>query len=151
MSNSFPLQQYRLNTGEEVICEIMEWEDEANEILVRNAMVIEQGFVDESMHNRMYAFRPWMLYIEKPHEIIVLNTESVVANCKPNDLLALQYYEAVRDMSTIADDRVQDHNKREAMKLKAMVEQIAELKKEGKERADLPDNVIQFPEKDTIH
>lgn len=147
------LQHIRFNTGEEVICEIMEWSDEEDFILVRNAMAIETNLFDNA--ERMYMFRPWMLYIEKPHEILFVKKGNIVAHIVPNDLLTIQYLKACEDMYEIAEDRIKDHNRREALKLKAMVEQIADLKKEGKQRKEpeLPDNVIPFslPDDDTIH
>ena len=148
---NFTLQHFRFNTGEEIICEILEWEEDCTEILVRNAMAIETMLDREE---RIYMFKPWLLYIESPHEIIIINTANIVANTSPNDLLALQYYSAVKEMEEIADDRIQHHNKKEAFKLKRIMEQIADLKKDGKVYKEpiLPDNVIKFPDRnDIIH
>ena len=147
------LQHFRFNTGEEVICEIMEWSAEEDFILVRNAMAIETNLFDNA--ERMYMFRPWMLYIEKPHEILFVMKSNIVAHLVPNDLLSIQYLKACQDMHVIADERIEEHNKREAMKLKEMVEKLANLKKGNvdKKKVEIPDNVIPFlvPDDDLIH
>jgi len=160
MSN-FPIQQFKLITGEEVICEIMEWENEDGFIIIKNAMDIN---ISTDREERIYMFKPWFLYVEKDDEYVFLDSNKIVGNCKPNDLLALQYYAAVEDMAEIAKERVADFNKREAYKLKEILEELAEFKekttdiinqKTSKTKDDKEskpkNNVIPFTPPDTVH
>jgi len=145
MSN-FPIQQFRLISGEEILCEIVEWGDDKKEILIRNVMAVETTIFDNN-NERFYMFRPWLLYIENDNEIVIFNTDTVIGNATPNELLSMQYLEAVRDMKKISEERYDDYKKREAMKLKSLLENIAEKRSQKKE---LPKNVIKFPKSPPI-
>ena len=154
--NNQPVQQIRLVSGEEMLCEIMDYDAGEDNIIIRNAMSIETGLSDNS--DRVYIFKPWFLYIENSADYIVLNTNHVIASSKPNDLLLLQYYDALGDMSLIANSRIKEHNAKEARKLKEIFEQISQLKEsseiESEEEKEGYDNVIPFPtmnDDDLIH
>jgi len=150
---SHPVQQIRLASGEEVLCEVMEYDTDGDEIIVRNAMAVETNMFENN--ERVYMFRPWFLYIEQPHENIMIKTNQVIGNCEPNELLRMQYYSAVKDMQDIAESRIDDFKRREAMKLKSTLEAITRAKTKNEEEVEstLPSNVIQFPYDDdgTIH
>lgn len=146
--NNFPVQQFRFTSGEELIAEILEWDEDEDFILIKNAMAIETN-IFHGDNERMYMFRPWLLYIEHPEEIVVLNKNQVMGNVEPNELLKIQYYSAVRDMHEIAKERISEHNKKEAMKLKRTFEEIAKMKKQ--KELPIPENVINFPKKPTVH
>jgi hypothetical protein len=146
--STFPTHQLKLTTGEELICEVMDWENEDNNIIIRNAMVIETTIFENN--ERVYMFKPWFLYLEKPTDYIILDSKSIVASAQPNDLLAIQYISAVSDMKDLSEDRIKEHNKREAIKLKSILENLIESKKEPKEKKSKPkSNIINFVPPDT--
>mgnify|MGYP003633564841 CR=1 FL=1 len=151
--NNHPVQQIHLLSGEELICEVMDYEEVEGNIIIRNAMVIETNIFENN--DRVYMFKPWFLYIERSTEMVMLKVDHVTASVTPNDLLLIQYYSAVNDMDSVADDRVKEHNRKEAMKLKTLVDQIANLKRkvigEEPKKKEQPSNVIPFPTDDTIH
>ena len=120
MNFGFPLQQFKLITGEEIICEVIEWGDGDN-IIIRSAMTIDSNHFEGN--ERIYMFKPWFLYIESDSELIVVDSKKIVGNITPNDLLSMQYYSAVSDMEKIAADRLKEYNLREALKLKQLFKQ----------------------------
>jgi len=102
------LRQFKLSSGEEIVCEIMHWNDEENlEIVVRKAMrlVMQQG--DDG--TKYYSFRPWMIYQESSEDILVLNTNTVVGIAWPPETLIVQYDEAVKDMNELNEVREREH------------------------------------------
>ena len=149
--NNHPVQQIHLLSGEELICEVMDYEEVEGNIIIRNAMVIETNIFENN--DRVYMFKPWFLYIERSTEMIMLKVDHVVASVTPNDLLLIQYYSAVNDMDKVADDRVKEHNKNEAMKLKRLIENMKDLvdiKKEPEEKKPKSkSNIINFVPPDT--
>ena len=145
MNFGFPLQQFKLITGEEIICEVIEWGDGDN-IIIRSAMTIDSNHFEGN--ERIYMFKPWFLYIESDSELIVVDSKKIVGNITPNDLLSMQYYSAVSDMEKIAADRLKEYNLREALKLKQLLNKM-ELLEKVEENKDKPNNIIKFVPPDT--
>jgi len=53
-------------------------------------------------------------------------------------------------MKDLSEDRIKEHNKREAIKLKSILENLIESKKEPKEKKSKPkSNIINFVPPDT--
>lgn len=159
---TFPLQQYRMVSGEEVICEVVDWENDDDNVLVRNAMVIEINW-DLERDEKIYLFKPWFLYIEREEEVIVVDSKKIMANCAPNELLAIQYLSAVDDAKRIAQERITSHNATQQRKLSVMVDALKQIADKAEEQVNelvevnnTPSNVIPFFRKDddedgTIH
>ncbi len=107
MAKELEYRQFKLSSGEEIVCEVLEWNDEAEvEILVRKAMrliLVEQG---DGV--KFYSFRPWMVYQENPDDILILNVNMVVGIGFPPDTLLKQYLEAVTEMGKMNDVREQE-------------------------------------------
>ena len=53
------IRQFKLVDGSEIVCEVIEWNDDAtDEIVIRNALVIQYMMRDD---HRLCSMRPWML------------------------------------------------------------------------------------------
>lgn len=106
MAKELEYRQFKLTSGEEIVCEVMEWNDEAEvEILVRKAMrltLVEMG------DTKFYSFRPWMVYQENPEDILILNVNTVVGIGFPPETLLKQYREAVDEMASMNETREQE-------------------------------------------
>ena len=51
--------QVRIASGEEMICEVIEWPDESSkELIVRNAMMLTISWTEDE--DQIYGLRPWM-------------------------------------------------------------------------------------------
>lgn len=87
-------RQFKLTNGDELICEVMQWnEEDTLEIIVRKAMKLI--YVDDyETGSRYYHFRPWMLLQESADEMLVLNADHVIAEGTPSHKL-VEYYKGV--------------------------------------------------------
>lgn len=97
------IAQFKLSSGSEVVCEVMEWPDSDNEeIIVRNAMTIIPYEQDGIL---MHAFKPWLHFFESPDEYLTINPNHVVASARPSSYLKANYFESVTDMNDLAEKR----------------------------------------------
>ena len=104
MSEQYEIRQFKLASGEEIVCEIIQWNNEEElELVVRKAMKLVMGEMDDGL--RYYSFRPWMVYQECPDDFLVLNGNHVVGIGYPPQSLLKQFHEAVEDMSKMYESR----------------------------------------------
>lgn len=108
--DSTDLRQFKLTSGEEIVCEVLQWDDNTEiEIVVKKAMrLVMQESVDGVKY---YSFRPWMVYQESADDILVINGNQVVGIGFPPDTLLVQYFEAVEEMHRMNLDRETEYNK----------------------------------------
>ena len=115
----FELRQFKLTSGEEIVAEILQWNEESLaghlEIVCRKAMRLK--LVETSEGIKYYSFRPWMVYQEHPEDILILNGNNVVGIAFPPDTLVLQYDTAVKEMAQMAADREKEFNEQIADKV----------------------------------
>ena len=83
-------RQLKLASGEELIAEILEWAgDDDPTIIIRSALKIvcsenADGF-------RYYSMRPWMVYCEDMKQLLTINSDTVIGETTPSDVLMKQY------------------------------------------------------------
>lgn len=144
----YDVKQFKLNNGEEIVCEVVEWcESPFKEIVVRNVMKIASTRVGEEFY---YVFRPWLQYQESEENLIVINSDHVVATAHPSYLLITQWAKAVSEMHGAAVDREYDYKKDYQQKLQKLVNDITNAATTSvMNDSDSPSNVIKFPE--TLH
>lgn len=101
----YEIRQFKLASGEEVVCQIIQWHNEEElEIVVRKPMKLVMGEMAET-GVRYYSFRPWMVYQENPEDLIVLNGHHVIGIGFPPKTLIAQYDEAVDEMAQMNKQR----------------------------------------------
>lgn len=88
------VKQLKLVTGEEIIAEIVEEDDQ--DVIVRNMLQINFGEVDDG--RRMWTFRYYMCYQDDPERFILLKLNKIVAIANPMSLLVDQYEGALGEM-----------------------------------------------------
>jgi|TARA_B110000238_G_C16114485_1_gene434171 hypothetical protein len=115
----FELRQFKLTSGEEIVAEILQWNEESLgghlEIVCRKAMRLK--LVESTEGVKYYSFRPWMVYQEHPDDILILNGNNVVGIAFPPDTLVLQYDTAVKEMTKMAEDREKEFTEQIANKV----------------------------------
>jgi len=103
----YPLRQFKLSSGDEIVCEVIQWQNEDEmELVVRTPMRI--GFTEIMGGMKYYSFRPWMIYQETDTELMVLNANHVVGIAQPQETLVWQYNEAVKDMKKMHEKRMME-------------------------------------------
>ena len=107
--NENELRQFKTTSGEEVVCEVVQWnEGYDTEVLVRKAMRLVLIETEDGI--KYYSFRPWMVYQEHPDDLIILNINNVIGIGFPPDTLLSQYNEAVQEMAEMNTAREEEFN-----------------------------------------
>lgn len=89
-------RQFKLSNGEEIVCEVVQWGDEEEPILiVRKAMKVYQ--IDRLDGYRLYTLRPWMIYTEDPQQLMTINDAMIIGECTPAAPLLKQYFFVVKE------------------------------------------------------
>tara|TARA_A100001201_G_scaffold141379_3_gene136654 strand:+ start:866 stop:1288 length:423 start_codon:yes stop_codon:yes gene_type:complete len=137
------VKQLKLTTGEEIICEILDWADEQEgDIVVRNVYMINSK--DDDMRGyRYYNLKPWMTLQEGDETFVTLNIMHVVAQGKPDLKILGQYDQAVIN-SNLSEEELN----------KKVSDYITRMKDKLQKQADLEEefeNVVWFPGSDKLH
>ena len=136
------VKQFKMITGDEIMCEIIEWAtDDIPELVVRNAMVIVA--VDNSLSGtRYYTFKPWMTMQEGNECLIAINGGDIIAQANPTKDLLKYYYKAVENANLTEDElneKVEDY----VNKIKSILTDMGD--------SDQDQNVISFPGNSRLH
>jgi hypothetical protein len=91
------IKQYKLSSGDEVVCEILEDTEEG--LLTRRVVQIDTIFLDDD--SRAYVMRPWMLYQDGLNQYVLIRHKSVVASSTPTKSLVHQYYTTLMQTMTM--------------------------------------------------
>lgn len=114
MTHDADLRQLKLSSGEEIVCEVVQWSDQNIdlELVVRKAMRLVMQETMDGTAIKYYSFRPWMVYQESQDDLLIINANNVVGIAFPPETLIVQYMEAVDEMIRQNADREKEHNKR---------------------------------------
>lgn len=133
------IRQLKLSSGEEIICQVLEWVDEeAGDIVIRHAYKLHT-VDDDARGYRFFNIKPWMTMQEGDDMFVTMNVMNIVAQAKPSEKIERQFWQAVK------------HSNMTEEELTAKVEEYIAKMKESFEEVD--DNVIRFPkmDKDKLH
>ena len=152
------LIQLRMQSGDEVICEVMEWPvEDGDQMIVRNAMVLTYTFDPEDMA-QVYALKPWFTMIENFDEYIIINPEHVMGTAKPNSNFIDEYSEAVASMHNVGYRRTRETKAKTEKRTAAFMEALERIQNQiGTDTKvevsgdSSTSNVIQFPTDTTVH
>lgn len=135
------IKQFKLATGDEIICEILEWDTDDNpSIVVRGSMRIIS--IDDLPRGiRFYSFRPWLIFQDDPSLLQTINAMHIVSEAVPNDEVLKQYIKTIaklkstlkknKGMTNITEDELYGFLEKDIM-LEEDVDSAA-------------DNIITFP------
>lgn len=102
------LRQFKLNNDDEIICEVVEWNDEEHDtMVVRKAMkIVTVDDMETSM--RYYTFRPWMSMNTNPDTLHVLNSYHILAESQPSPVAEEYFYDIIKEMKNHDDEKDDD-------------------------------------------
>jgi len=90
-------KQFKLTSGDEVICELVETNaDGETDVIVRRAMKIITTDDLES-NTRYYTFKPWVSFQDDTLDLVALNSIHIVSESTPSDTVMLHYAGALSD------------------------------------------------------
>jgi|SRR6056300_557523 len=94
------LRQFKLTNDEEIICEVMEWNDEETDTLVVRRALKIVALDDHSESMRYYTFKPWMLMNNDPDTVQILNAQHIVSECHPVKIAVEYYNDVIKELQT---------------------------------------------------
>lgn len=130
------IKQMKLLSGEEILCDLVDvtYTEEDGEVMVIRAAFVLVATEDFENGLRYYTFRPFMMHIHDPTQILLLNTGAVICLTTPH-VTVIEQYE-----SHINQFRKEDEEKK--AKLDALDKILDEMEQE-----DQFDNVYDFKPK----
>ncbi len=145
------IKQFKLSSGEEIVCEVIEWPDvdeDMAEIVVRNIYKIIA--IDQTVSgNRYYTFKPWMVFQDEPDMFQTININHVIGEANPSQKLLEQYF------TMIKGELSEDSEAARAELEKKLADYIHNLRQVVSQQVGSSDsgeeNVIKFPGGRTIH
>lgn len=97
-------RQLKLGSGEEIICEIIQYADEENAaMIIRAALKILASERPDGF--RYYALRPWMIYCEDMNQLLSVNSDQLIGETIPSKELQKQYEMTVREYIANTDKK----------------------------------------------
>ena len=87
------VKQMKLLSGEEILCDLVDisWDEEEGETMVIRAAYLLVSTEDFENGLRYYTFRPFMMHINDPSHILLLNSGAVICMTTPHDNVQAQY------------------------------------------------------------
>ena len=132
------IRQFKLSSGEELICQVLEWGDEESaDIVVRHAY--EVHFIDDNQRGyRIYNLKPWMTMQEGDEKFITINTMHITSQAKPDKNLIEQFERAIEN-SKLTEEEIAEKVEKYLKKVKVKIEE--------------QENIINFPsmDRDKLH
>lgn len=99
------IKQFMLTSGEQIVCEVLEWPDEeVSEIVVRSVYKL---VLQEDDENRYYAFKPWMCFQDSAEQVMTINIQHVVGEANPAEEVLKYYMKAVSNQA-LTDDETEE-------------------------------------------
>tara|TARA_B100000029_G_C17105290_1_gene789458 strand:+ start:115 stop:576 length:462 start_codon:yes stop_codon:yes gene_type:complete len=91
MSRLPEIKQFKLSNGEELICEVIQWDDEDS-----SAIIIRAGMQLVSSTNiktgiKLFTFKPWLSFNEDPTVLQSINATHVIAEGTPSKDMLVMY------------------------------------------------------------
>lgn len=130
------LKQFKLLSGDEIICEVVEWPDEKADLIVRNVFEIK-CFYNPQNGYRIHSLRPWYTLQMQDGNFQEINSQHITSEANPVANL-IEYYKESIQAEIERDDLTPEEIDQEML---------------NRELESLPDdeNVITFPNKDKMH
>lgn len=154
------IKQFKLTNDDEIICEVVEWDNEdTSNIVVRRALKLI-NVEDFSKGIRFFAFRPWMLFNDDPDEFQSINSVHIIGEINPSDDVVNRYKTSVLAMAAQNNSKKSFSLDEVAEKADWMndeefdnyMETLTETKEELLPDSDENINVIKFkPKKPILH
>lgn len=128
------IKQLKMTSGEEIVCEIVEWPDEdETDVVVKNSYKIYEMIMGE---NKYYQFRPWMIYQDNNEYFQIININHIIGEAKPSESLLIHYYRVMND--------IEENDNTDYDKLKEFLEQNDDFDSNES-------NLIKFPGNKNLH
>ena len=145
------LRQFKLSTGEEIICEVIQWDDvETTAILIKGAMRLVESVSIKSGY-RFFSFKPWLSFSDDPKILQTLNSEHVMGETMPTKELNDMYENCLKKLNKFIETKKPDKHIDLDHLTDLTDEEVHEYLDEHMDKiersndSDEPSNIVQFP------
>ena len=91
MSRLPEIKQFKLSNGEELICEVIQWDDEdSSAIIIRAGMQLVTN-TNIKTGIKLFTFKPWLSFNEDPTVLQSINAAHVIAEGAPSKDMLIMY------------------------------------------------------------
>lgn len=108
------VKQFKLSSGEEIVCEVLEWPDvdgESADIVVRNILKVVAYDQPQTGTSRYYTFVPWMVFQDEENTFQLINYNHIMGEANPSARLFEQYLNVVRIKTGDSDESTSEVKK----------------------------------------
>ena len=155
-------KQFKLTNGDEMVCELIESDEEMADVIIRRALKIV--ITDDLEDNvRYYNLKPWLSFQDDTREMVSLNSVHIIGECTPSKTMMEHYSKALEDIDkynaikaagvSINDihDKMLELSEEEMEEfLSKKYDEINEIETSQKMDSDVG-NIIRFNPKGTVH
>ena len=106
---STSIRHFKLVTGEEVICEVLE--ETGDTIVVNNAMSLMQNTLKNG--DKFFTFKTFMVYQDTPMNVIIIFTDKILSLATPTKEMTDQYSMAIEEMAKYIEETYKDSSDEE--------------------------------------
>jgi hypothetical protein len=106
---STSIRHFKLVTGEEVICEVLE--ETGDTIVVNNAMSLMQNTLKNG--DKFFTFKTFMVYQDTPMNVIIIFTDKILSLATPTKEMTDQYSMAIEEMAKYIEETYTDSSNEE--------------------------------------
>jgi len=157
-------KQLKLSNTEEIICEILETEDDGyNEVVVKNCLKV-MAAEDYENNVRYYSFRPWIAFQDDLELLSTIKLQHIVAESNPSPALLKHYKHALSEVTEGTalrrelnlDEFMLENSDLSADEIEDYIEEKMMEKNENErfqqfEQDSATPNIINFKPKGSIH
>jgi len=165
MSEKLDIKQFKLTNDDEILCEVIHWDDDEGTVIIKGAVRII-NIEDFSRGVRFYSFKPWIMFQDDPNEVSLLNVGHIIVEATPTKEVLKHYHKTLKEIRKQLDERT----KKRSFPLEKVAGKMDEMSEEEFESymddlvteeydddyqmldSDSPANVIKFkPKGGTFH
>lgn len=95
MSGTF--RQFKLTNGEEMVCELIDADEEIADVIVRRAMkIVTTDDLEDAV--RYYTLKPWVSFQDDSMDLVSVNSIHIVGESTPSTSMMEHYTKALADV-----------------------------------------------------
>lgn len=153
------LKQFKLTNDDEIICEVVQWNDDESDAIVVRGVLRVIHVEDYAKSVRFYAFRPWMMFHDNLEELHTMNASHIIAEVNPSEEITKHYFSTMRQLdkqikskkqSLPLDDVAAKMDEMDEDEFENYIQQMLSEVQEENSDSDMPMNVVKFKPK-TVH
>lgn len=142
------IRQFKMVSGDEVICEVVDWEpDDDFSIVVKNLYKVHL-VEDHDQNIRYYSLRPYLCFQTGDDLFQTINEAHVMASALPTETMVAQYKTTLK-LERVTKMEIEKELDERISSLKAMLDDDTDM--DTDDDHENVDNILKFTPKDKLH